>query len=365
MDVGRTLGLGVVVLAATVAVGGVAGADLTDGPAQQRIDAETVSLRVSLQAEGTATWEVTYRLELADRNATEAFESLRADIDADPAPYVDRFTSRMRRAMWTAENATGREMSVGNASVEARVESLPQGEYGVVVYRLDWAGFAAVDGEALRAGDAIDAFFLDSRTSLTVAWPEAYRLVDHEPTAKTVENGSITWEGRREFGSGEPRIAVSASPATGETPGAGGLALLPLAVVVALVLATGGWLYVRRGRADEGSTGATADVADESEPEEGPPPELLSNAERVLRLLEDDGGRLKQQQVAAELDWTDAKTSQVVSDLREAGELESFRLGRENVLTLPDVSIEGDAGDGEGDGAGTSDEGSTEEERPQ
>jgi hypothetical protein len=367
MDVGRALGLGVVVLAAAVAVGGVASADLTGGPAQQRIDADTVSLRVSLQAEGTATWEVTYRLELADRNATEAFESLRTDIDADPGPYIDRFESRMRRAMWTAENATGREMSVGNASVEARVESLPQGEYGVVVYRLDWAGFAAADGGTLRAGDAIDAFFLDSRTSLTVAWPDGGRLVDHEPTATAVENGSLTWEGRRDFGPGEPRIAVSASPATGETPGAGGPPLFPLAVVVAIVLATGGWLSVRRGRTDDRSMEARADAAAESSPAEGrPPPELLSNEEHVLGLLEGHGGRLKTQQVAAELDWTDAKTSQVVSGLREAGELDSFRLGRENVLTLPAVSLEGDAGDGEGAGGGAGDDGPTdEEERPQ
>jgi hypothetical protein len=46
---------------------------------------------------------------------------------------------------------------------------------------------------------------------------------------------------------------------------------------------------------------------------------------------------MKQQAVVEELDWTDAKTSKVVSALRDAGELESFRLGRENVLSLPDA----------------------------
>ena len=51
---------------------------------------------------------------------------------------------------------------------------------------------------------------------------------------------------------------------------------------------------------------------------------------------------MKQQEVAEALEWTDAKTSQVVGDLRDAGDLESFRLGRENVLTLPDVSVEPD-----------------------
>jgi uncharacterized membrane protein len=64
--------------------------------------------------------------------------------------------------------------------------------------------------------------------------------------------------------------------------------------------------------------------------------ELLSNQERVLALVEHEGGRMKQQEVAGTLDWTDAKTSQVVRKMRDEGELDAFRLGRENVLVLPD-----------------------------
>ena len=45
---------------------------------------------------------------------------------------------------------------------------------------------------------------------------------------------------------------------------------------------------------------------------------------------------MKQQEVAQTLDWTDAKTSQVVRKMREEGDLDAFRLGRENVLVLPD-----------------------------
>lgn len=46
--------------------------------------------------------------------------------------------------------------------------------------------------------------------------------------------------------------------------------------------------------------------------------------------------RIKQQEVVAQLDWTEAKTSQVVSGLREDEDIEVFRIGRENVLSLPD-----------------------------
>jgi hypothetical protein len=157
-------------------------------------------------------------------------------------------------------------------------------------------------------------------------------------------------------------------PADGGDSAAGGiLPILAGALLVLGGLAVGvWWLFVR----EDGQAGASAprtgeasgeppapatSAGESDEVDDGPPPELLSNEERVLRLLDQHGGRIKQQQVAGELDWTDAKTSQVVSELREAGELESFRLGRENVLTLPDVSLEPDAGESGDEAAGDGD----------
>jgi uncharacterized membrane protein len=56
----------------------------------------------------------------------------------------------------------------------------------------------------------------------------------------------------------------------------------------------------------------------------------------VRRLLESRDGRMRQQEVVAETGWTEAKTSQVVGEMRGAGTIETFRLGRENVLKLTD-----------------------------
>jgi len=341
-----------------LAAGGIApheGVSAQTGP-----EADAISLRADLAADGTARWQVTYRIELDGANETAAFEDLRADIESDPAPYVDRFRDRMVRTANTAENATGRAMAVENVSVSANRESLPQGEYGVISYRLDWQGFAAVDGDRLRAGDAIDRFFLDERASLTVAWPRAYGLESVQPSATATDDGSVTWQGRRDFGPREPRVEVVRGETGGDGASGGGLPLVPLGLVAALIIVAGGLLYAWRGNQGEGpAPGASADPAPGSssggaesggeaatgDTDDGPPPDLLSNEERVLQLLEDNGGRLKQQQVAEKLDWTDAKTSQVVGDLRDAGQVESFRLGRENVLTLPDVSLEPDRDD--------------------
>jgi uncharacterized membrane protein len=86
--------------------------------------------------------------------------------------------------------------------------------------------------------------------------------------------------------------------------------------------------------ADPGASDAGSDPAD------GLDEELLSNEERVLRVLEDEGGRAKQQEVVEALGWTEAKTSQVVSGMRDEGTIDGFRLGRENVLTLPEEEVD-------------------------
>lgn len=69
--------------------------------------------------------------------------------------------------------------------------------------------------------------------------------------------------------------------------------------------------------------------------DDGPPAELLSDEERVLELLEDRGGRMKQRAVREALGWSETKTSTVVTRMRAEGSIEVYRLGNENTLALP------------------------------
>ena len=361
----------VAALVLTVASAGVA---VQDGPVGQTgIDADSTTLSAAVGPDGDADWRVTYRIELDDQNATDAFESLRQDIEANRSRYVATFRDRIEATAESAENTTGREMSVGNFGVEAETRAQPDTTFGVVTYRFEWNGFAAADGDRIAAGDALDGLILDSRTALRVSWPDGYGATDVTPDATEREEGAVVWRGPVDFEAGEPRVTVErgagSTPTGTASPGGGGGgggpgdgteggpgSLLPVAVLLAVALAAGGVLLARRedvgpAGGGDGAAGAAGDSGSgDGSGGDGtpaaPPEELLSNEERVLRLLEENGGRMKQQEVAGELDWTAAKTSQVVGDLRDEDELGSFRLGWENVLTLPDVEIDGSSGDG-------------------
>jgi uncharacterized membrane protein len=376
----RTATTFLVAILVAASVAGATGAGQTNAAvAGTQLSPDDVLLEVALDEDGSATWTVEYRIRLDDDNVTAAFESVQSDMRENESQYAQPFGDRMRATAADAENATGREMAVENVTVTAERRQIPQ-EYGVIAYQFRWVGFAETDGTTIRAGDALSGFFLDNQTSLLISWPSGYELDTASPSPTETRERSVIWTGPTDFATSEPRVVLSeqtgggTTPATttaaGETsPGFSPL-MLGLAVVALAAVAAVGIVY-RRGGFSGGGGGDTADgpaartqeptpaestasapdadvggdtpadePADEAAAE--PPEELLSNEERVLRLIRQRGGRMKQQEVAQALDWTDAKTSQVVRKMRDEGDLEAFRLGRENVLSLPDED-DGDA----------------------
>lgn len=366
--------------------------------AAQDVDADRVVMRATVDENGDATWRIEYRIRLDSDDREAAFDDLEADVQENESAYVDRYADRMASTAATAADATGREMAVSDMSVTTEREQFPE-ETGLLVYEFRWSGFAAAETDRLVIGDAIGGLFLEEGYQLTLRWPDDHELRSATPTPDDTGDRSVTWRGSKDFATDEPRVTV-AQPSV-----FGGSGLWVAGVIVVGILAS--VLYWRRdavrqvlgvgagdgepqpevkatqapgtadasGAADASETGDTSDTADgtgtsgsagaaggagataaeSADPASAESEELLSNEERVLRLLENQGGRMKQQDVVQELGWTDARTSQVVSGLREDGELESFRLGRENVLRLPEADgvglgeAESNGGDNESD----------------
>ncbi|AXG08527.1 helix-turn-helix transcriptional regulator [Haloplanus rubicundus] len=324
---------------------------------QQGVDTDSVRLIVSVAENGSATWTVQYWTRLDDENTTAAFESLQRDIESNPSNFSDRFASRMRSTVRASENATGREMSATDFDVQAETRAPP--DYGVVVYTFRWDGFAAVDGDTIRVGDAIEGLFLDERTRLVIEWPDSYATNDIAPAPDERRDDAAVWRGAEtSFVSGEPSVVLRpASTVTttadggaggdgsdggggdgdggATTPSSDGGSMLPL-VGLGLLFVVGAVAWRYRDRFGENADDADGTETPAANGGDADDEDLLSNEERVLQFVREQGGRVKQQEIVEAFDWTEARTSQIVRDLRDDGSLEGFRLGRENVLKLPD-----------------------------
>ena len=347
-----------VALLPVASVGAVADAGATGATVQEdeelaereELDeADEVHIDVSLSENGSATFKVDYRYSLGDENNTEAeWDELTEEIEADPEAFAAAEMDDWDEIRSDGENATEREMNLSNASISIDESTAPR-HIGHVQFTFEWSSFASVVMNEITAGDALSGFTLVDDTTLEISGPEGYVVHEHEPSTDSPDPNAVFWDGDgTEFNDDQPRVVFieNGDSSTEVSESDDGLPTTWLAVVAALgLLATGamiGW-WLRHGRSD-GPAPATddfapsgADSAPASADAAGPPPELLSNEERVLRLLEQRGGRIKQQEVVAELDWTEAKTSQVVGSLREDDEIEVFRIGRENVLSLPEA----------------------------
>ncbi|KTG29617.1 helix-turn-helix transcriptional regulator [Haloferax profundi] len=319
---------------------------------------------IELNRDQSASWRIEMRYELESENETAAFEEFAAEYEAGNAD-VGLDAALFERVSDTAESQTGRTMAIENATTRAYIEN----ETGVVALTFTWTNFLEQTDNGVRLGDAFAAgggqtwlTSLGANQNLTIQTPPGYAV---SSTNLPLEDNAIVIEGPRTFESTD-ELTVSYVSTGGQSVDIPWGVLAGLAVVVTLSGAA--VVYVRRQSKDElGSTPATTDTASsdeissEPEPEAASEPEpteepigpvessesgvdldLLSDEERVELLLEQNGGRMKQANIVKETGWSDAKVSQLLSSMADENRVEKLRLGRENLISLPD-EVEDDA----------------------
>ncbi|WP_135827468.1 helix-turn-helix transcriptional regulator [Halorussus halobius] len=330
---------------------------------------DATEMYVTVRENGDARWNVTARFALEDGNETAAFRELAQEYKGGNA-NVGFTRDTFERVLDRAATDVDREMALEDVS---RTSSLGENEtVGVLSLSFTWTNFTAVDGNRLVVGDA---FWAGSDTwlpalaedqSLTVEGPTGYYVA----SSSVGPNGTrIAFDGPWTFDDGD--FAITYAPkrtatttgnptttATGDFPLAGG----PGLVVVVVVFGLGFGAYAISQRQGPEADVEAADDAGESrspatsgtdpdepapddgddEPDDGgdrPPTELLSDEERVLRLLRDNDGRMKQADIVRETNWSNAKVSQLLSAMDDDDEVNKLRIGRENLITLPDEDV--------------------------
>ncbi|MFB6127234.1 MAG: helix-turn-helix transcriptional regulator [Halolamina sp.] len=384
--------------AVTVAVGGPSPDDAaaspsvsgpTDGSATAATttavtgpDVAGTTFEIQLRADGDARWVVTTRYRLANETEREAFRDYGERFVAggvETPVGVDAET--FRTAADGASTVAGRPMNVTGVS---RGYDFENRSVGGLRLTFTWTNFLGTEGEELVLRDALltatpsggtDTWLdrLGPRQTLVVRTPPGYSL--RSQPGVPYRNNSLVVEGPHEFDPEEPFVVSYdqvSDPDTGTdtegTPSIGGD--LPLAavggVLVAAVVLIGVFAFRRSSRIDDGGpTAADAGPGDDgagasgaestgdgsesaavdgesgpvepgAEPEPEPEPELLSDGERVERLLAANDGRMRQTDIVDETGWSDAKVSQLLSEMAEEDRVEKLRIGRENLISLAD-----------------------------
>ncbi|MFC4542735.1 helix-turn-helix transcriptional regulator [Halosolutus amylolyticus] len=344
-------------------------------------------IRINVTETGDAEWSIESRFLLTDDEDVETFESYAGEVTAGNRD-VDYDRQLFENQLATAEQSTGRTMSIeGMGWDDPRVESIDDPDaadedyrVGVISYSFTWTNFATTDGDHVYFGDAFETSQgpwlanLGSEQRLVIQSPPGYSFEEFNTPPTTTNDGAFIWNGPQQFENGDLDIVfvrVAGSPQNSWLyPG--------VALLVIVVAAAAAYFIVRRRSNVEidvppairdrlpviGSRDPDAPATDPGAgpggdrrtPDVGPAaaesdggeqlsfeepddvdPELLSDEERVHRLLKRNGGRMKQGSIVTETGWSNAKVSQLLSQMDDDGEIEKLRIGRENLITLPEV----------------------------
>jgi hypothetical protein len=373
-------------VAAVSADTGGAGFDL----AAEDFEADRTRFEITVRKNGSATWAFQHEQRLESDEAISDFERYAERFNTNETETYRNFRARATSLADSGAEVTGRNMSATSFAREARVEERsPAGEeFAVIEMSFTWADFARQDGDRLVVGDVfVDGLYVGPDQELQFERGPSLRFesVDPEPDSVAAgtlaESESVTWLGETRFTDRRPRLiyvsrdaptggaetptrspdATTASPAG--TPADIGSVTPLLAIAVVLLAGAGaviahrnGWLpesvgtSEARGDADGGAASAdppdsppqSGDASGATRAEDGvtaaqpavSDEELLSDEERVVTLLESNGGRMKQVDIVENTNWSKSKVSMLLSDMEDEEIISRLRVGRENIVSL-------------------------------
>ncbi|WP_254530798.1 helix-turn-helix transcriptional regulator [Natrinema gelatinilyticum] len=361
----------------------IAAADSSTLVSQETQNFDTTTFEIVVHENGSATWTFRHEQRFSnDENATAAredFETFAEEFETNETGLYDRFQNQSQLLTKTGAEETGREMKATNFRRSAYIEEQFTAT-GVVEMSFTWEKFAVLKDGQLIAGDVFQGIYLASDQSIVLEAGGDLRFHSVEPEGRyagsSLEDAdSVRWNGEREFVNGRPRAVFDQSDGStvgtdGDDPstdnsGVGSVWYLAGGFfVIGAAIALAAW-YSRYGpgaaksadktadRSEEqpqpsARAGAAVEVAEEPEPERqatmeaadgtGPVPlsedDLLTDEDRVVKLIRKNGGRMKQVNIVDETGWSKSKVSMLLSDMEDEGTISKLRVGRENIISL-------------------------------
>ncbi|MDY7081829.1 MAG: helix-turn-helix domain-containing protein, partial [Halobacteria archaeon] len=330
--------------------------------AQSSSSSDVTIYQIHVHENGDVTWTVELRRQLQNQQEVEGFRQLKSNFEAGNVTIFENIEENMRPLVRDAQNTTGRNMSVSGFERDVKLQSTVTGKLGITRVTFNWTNFAEVHNSNISIGDVlVGGFPIGQNSRLVITYDESLTPVRIIPNPDLInrQNNLIQWNGPQTFGEGRPSVVFSLP-----NQGVGTLLSskwLPTIIAGIVVLISGffGGIYLGRrigwinGNSKDGGVvngnGSTGETGSGSGSSQGTKQELLTDEDKVIRLLEQNDGRMKQADIVESTGWSKSKVSMVLSDMEEENTISKLRLGRENVIDLEngEDTRDGDGVDGE------------------
>lgn len=307
---------------------------------------------IALDANGDARWNITARFPMGQPEEADAFEAVsRSYTREDPEEYlpVEPFE--------TGATEIGESLDRSMRIEDVDRDVVRSNQTGMLTLTFTWTAFGDAGDNRVRVGDTFSA---TQQTWLSTLEANQYIRI-HAPEGYTVESSGMRVQNRTLWADGPADlsdtdlagtfIASSPSGIAGRfavLPALGGagmiLALLALALLVSYrrewppavdTVEQATALFAGPDPAEPEAT-SPAEAAESPGDDPMSDPALLSDEELVTALIDQHGGRMKQATIVEETDWSNAKVSQLLSQMANDGEIEKLRIGRENLISIQD-----------------------------
>lgn len=309
---------------------------------------------IDVDEDGDATWTIELRYQLTSEEDIEAFEGIVRDFEAGNITFFEGIEEEMRPLVKEASNATGREMIISDFERDARVEDTVTRTAGIASVEFRWSDFASKEDGEVTVGDAFvgSGLVIAEDERLVLQHEGRYDIESVVPEPDIDAGERVIWDGEKFFEEGQPTAVLRNGTEQNETtngeetdegedePNPLSSATNLLAGLLVLMSGFAGGVYLSRktgtGNGEEISIDKTENEETEIDPQTEDSTELLTDKDRVERLLRDNDGRMKQADIVDETDWSKSKVSMMLSEMEEEDRISKLRLGRENVIDLED-----------------------------
>ncbi len=341
---------------------------------------ESATFNIHVYENGSARWTFNYYTNSLNESERTQFRDFARRFESQELDLWTSFQRSARALVDSGANSTGRNMTVTGFERSASLESV--GNRGQVRMSFVWHEFARTEEQRVVVGDVFEGEFyiapnqwlvFETGPGLSFAADGVDPAPDEHSGTTVSESDTITWFGEKRFPDNRPRIVFTAAEQTDgaatetattnvsakEAGGDGSVSMMLIGLVV-LVVGLGAGVAWRSGMFEpltagtdpSGDGGTQTDATPSSATETGTlaagadtddqagrepavtDEELLSDEDRVLQMLEMNGGRMKQANIVDETGWSKSKVSMLLSDMEDDELISKLRVGRENIVSL-------------------------------